>query len=94
MLLIQGVFRSGTTALFRALRQDERLDCFYEPLCIRTFRGTSTTPIQGGPATLNHRSTKNIFHSSKKPACPSMRSPQHGRSILGRMRRQRLCRPT
>lgn len=32
MLLIQGVFRSGTTALFRALRQDERLDCFYEPL--------------------------------------------------------------
>jgi hypothetical protein len=32
MLLIQGVFRSGATALFRALRQDERLDCFYEPL--------------------------------------------------------------
>jgi hypothetical protein len=32
MLLLQGVFRSGTTALFRALRQDERLRCFYEPL--------------------------------------------------------------
>lgn len=32
MLFIQGVFRSGTTALFRALRQDDRLDCFYEPL--------------------------------------------------------------
>lgn len=32
MLLLQGVFRSGTTALFRALRRDERLRCFYEPL--------------------------------------------------------------
>ena len=32
MLLLQGVFRSGTTALFRVLRRDERLRCFYEPL--------------------------------------------------------------
>lgn len=32
MLLLQGVFRSGTTALFRTLRRDERLQCFYEPL--------------------------------------------------------------
>ncbi|MFB6278245.1 MAG: sulfotransferase [Salinibacter sp.] len=32
MLLLQGVFRSGTTALFRTLRRDNRLDCFYEPL--------------------------------------------------------------
>jgi hypothetical protein len=32
MLLLQGVFRSGTTALFRTLRQDEQLRCFYEPL--------------------------------------------------------------
>lgn len=32
MLLLQGVFRSGTTALFRTLRRDDRLDCFYEPL--------------------------------------------------------------
>ncbi len=32
MLLVQGVFRSGTTALFRTLRRDERLACFYEPL--------------------------------------------------------------
>lgn len=32
MLLLQGVFRSGTTALFRTLRRDERLRCFYEPL--------------------------------------------------------------
>lgn len=32
MLLLQGVFRSGTTALFRALRQDQQLRCFYEPL--------------------------------------------------------------
>jgi hypothetical protein len=32
MLLLQGVFRSGTTALFRALRRDRRLRCLYEPL--------------------------------------------------------------
>lgn len=32
MLLVQGVFRSGTTVLFRTLRRDERLTCFYEPL--------------------------------------------------------------
>ncbi len=32
MLFFQGVFRSGTTALFRTLRRDERLRCFYEPL--------------------------------------------------------------
>jgi len=32
MLLLQGVFRSGTTALFRALRQDGTLRGFYEPL--------------------------------------------------------------
>lgn len=32
MLLVQGVFRSGTTALFRTLRRDEHLACFYEPL--------------------------------------------------------------
>lgn len=32
MLLLQGVFRSGTTALFQTLRRDDRLDCFYEPL--------------------------------------------------------------
>lgn len=32
MLLLQGVFRSGTTALFRTLRRDEQLRCFYEPL--------------------------------------------------------------
>ena len=32
MLLLQGVFRSGTTALFQVLRRDERLRCFYEPL--------------------------------------------------------------
>jgi hypothetical protein len=32
MLLVQGVFRSGTTLLFRMLRRDEQLRCFYEPL--------------------------------------------------------------
>lgn len=32
MLLIQGVFRSGTTSIFRALRQDDHLTCYYEPL--------------------------------------------------------------
>lgn len=32
MLIVQGVFRSGTTMLFRALRQDPRLRCYYEPL--------------------------------------------------------------
>ena len=32
MLIIQGIFRSGTTTLFRALRQDERRRCYYEPL--------------------------------------------------------------
>lgn len=32
MLLLQGVFRSGTTALFRTLRRDARLCGLYEPL--------------------------------------------------------------
>ena len=32
MLIVQGVFRSGTTMLFRALRNDPRLRCYYEPL--------------------------------------------------------------
>jgi hypothetical protein len=32
MLIAQGVFRSGTTVLFRALRQDEERRCYYEPL--------------------------------------------------------------
>ena len=32
MLFIQGVFRSGTTALFQSMRRDDRLRCFYEPL--------------------------------------------------------------
>lgn len=32
MLIIQGVFRSGTTTLFRALRNDLGLQCYYEPL--------------------------------------------------------------
>lgn len=32
MWIVQGVFRSGTTALFRALRCDPELHCFYEPL--------------------------------------------------------------
>ena len=32
MLIAQGVFRSGTTVLFRALRQDAERRCYYEPL--------------------------------------------------------------
>lgn len=32
MLVIQGVFRSGTTTLFKALRQDDHFRCYYEPL--------------------------------------------------------------
>lgn len=32
LVIIQGVFRSGTTALFEIFRQDERFRCYYEPL--------------------------------------------------------------
>ena len=32
LVIIQGVFRSGTTALFEVLRQDKRFRCYYEPL--------------------------------------------------------------
>lgn len=32
VLFVQGVFRSGTTTLFRTLRQDPHRRCFYEPL--------------------------------------------------------------
>lgn len=32
MLIVQGVFRSGTSALFRALREDPNRTCYYEPL--------------------------------------------------------------
>jgi hypothetical protein len=32
MIIVQGVFRSGTTLLFRILRQAPQLCCFYEPL--------------------------------------------------------------
>ena len=32
MIIVQGVFRSGTTLLFRTLRQASNLCCFYEPL--------------------------------------------------------------
>ncbi|HHP7238180.1 sulfotransferase [Longibacter sp.] len=32
MIIVQGVFRSGTTLLFRTLRQAPRLRCYYEPL--------------------------------------------------------------
>lgn len=32
MLIAQGVFRSGTTLLFRALRRDAERRCYYEPL--------------------------------------------------------------
>lgn len=32
LLIVQGVFRSGTTALFEVLRQDKRFRCYYEPL--------------------------------------------------------------
>lgn len=31
-LIVQGAFRSGTTALFRVLRHDPGLQCYYEPL--------------------------------------------------------------
>jgi len=32
MIIVQGVFRSGTTLLFRTLRRAPRLRCYYEPL--------------------------------------------------------------
>lgn len=31
-LILQGVFRSGTTTLFRTLRRDQEVRCYYEPL--------------------------------------------------------------
>ena len=32
LVIVQGVFRSGTTALFETLRQDRRFRCYLEPL--------------------------------------------------------------